>query len=45
MKGSMQNSGTQRTVRLQMPPFDSHPVDRLLPQSRLQQMKKLLEGP
>lgn len=24
-------------------PPESHPVDRLLPQSRLQQMKKLLE--
>jgi hypothetical protein len=43
LKVTMQNSATLRTLRLQMPPFESHPVDRLLPQSRLQQMKKLLE--
>jgi len=38
-----QNSGKLRLTCLQVPPFESHPVDRLLPQSRLQQMKRLLE--
>jgi hypothetical protein len=32
-----------RTASVQIPPLESHPVDRLLPQSRLQGMKKLLE--
>jgi hypothetical protein len=30
-------------TRVSIEPPESHPVDRLLPQSRLQQMKKLLE--
>jgi hypothetical protein len=32
-----------RMASVQIPPLESHPVDRLLPQSRLQGMKKLLE--
>jgi hypothetical protein len=39
----VQKSGSPRMISVQMPPLESHPVDRLLPQSRLQGMKKLLE--
>jgi hypothetical protein len=38
-------SGMHRLVNVSAEPLESHPVDRLLPLSRLQQMKKLLQVP
>ena len=35
--------GRMLVLTVSIEPPESHPVDRLLPQSRLQQMKKLLE--
>jgi len=38
-------SGMHRLANVSLEPPNSHPVDRLLPLSRLQQMKKLLQVP
>jgi len=37
--------GVLRQANVSAEPLESHPVDRLLPLSRLQQMKKLLQVP
>jgi len=42
-RASARSSGMFLLTSVSMEPPESHPVDRLLPQSRLQQMKKLLQ--
>jgi hypothetical protein len=42
--GSAHSSRMLRLTSVSVEPLESHPVDHLLPQSRLQQMKKLLQS-